>query len=193
MKKIALCALILAQVYGCSVGLQPYPDGDRLFQDSQTLWEIRIDRGGEKLFAGLLALERKGESLDAVLLDGTGIKLLEERVLASGEVVNISTLPAIRNKRLAPLLGKGLHRLFFDFEIYGEGVCRRDGLFELCFGAQSEGHLIKLRRLGPLILWSVDYFIKNSDAALKVNSARLDSGWPAPSLDLKRSGGVAEN
>jgi len=193
MKKIALCALILAQVYGCAVGLQPYPDGDRLFQDSQTLWEIRIDRGGEKLFAGLLALEMKGGSLDAVLLDGTGIKLLEERVLASGEVVNISTLPAIRNKRLAPLLGKGLHRLFFSFGEEEAEACRRHGLLEYCFGVESDGHLVKLRRLGPFVLWSVDYFVNNYDSSLGVNTARLNSGWFAPTLSLKRNVAVSEN
>jgi hypothetical protein len=192
VKKVLLLAFVFAQLYGCAAGLKPYPDGDGLFPDEQSLWEIRINRGGSQLFAGLLVLDRKGQSLEAVLLDGTGIKLLAERVLASGEVENVSVSPAVRNKRLAPLLGDGLHRMIFSFGEEGGSACYRDGLFEYCFGAESESHLVKFKRLGPFVLWSVDYFINKYDSTIAVDNARLDSNWPVPSLILKRSGGASE-
>jgi hypothetical protein len=113
MKKVLLLIILLSQVYGCGVALQPYPHSAELFADDQTLWQVRIGRGESQLFSGLLALNKKGQVLEAVLLDSTGIKLLEEKVLSSGEVEIVSALPAVRNKRLGPFLGEGLFRLFF--------------------------------------------------------------------------------
>ncbi|MFN2366685.1 MAG: hypothetical protein ABR523_09530 [Desulfurivibrionaceae bacterium] len=191
MIKRLVYLLMLASLYGCAVGLQPYPEADKLFPDGQTLWEIGIDRGGSRLFAGLLALDLKEDALEAVLLDGTGIKLLEERGSASGELEKVAIFPAVGNKRLAPLLGEGLHRVFLAGEEGGQ-VCRRQGLFELCFGVESRGHLVKLKRLGPFVLWSVDYFINKYDSVEVIDKARLDSGWWSPALHLKRRLGAVK-
>ncbi|MEN8134598.1 MAG: hypothetical protein ABFS18_03550 [Thermodesulfobacteriota bacterium] len=189
MKKVLLLIILLSPIYGCGVALQPYPHSSGLFTDGQTLWQARIGRGESQLFAGLLALNKKGPVLEAVLLDSTGIKLLEEKVLASGEVEIISALPAVRNKRLGPFLGEGLFRLFFVPPGFTEEPCRRQGLFELCFGSEDEEHLVKLRRLGPFVLWSGDYFINNYDSGPMVIGARLNGGWLTPYLQLERSGG----
>ena len=188
MKKVLLFIILLSQVYGCGAGLQPYPQSAELFPDGQTLWEIRLGRGDSQLFAGLLALNKKGEGLEAVLLDSTGIKLLEERVSASGEVEIISALPAVRNKRLGPFLGEGLFRLFFIPTGFSDESCRRQGLFELCFGVEDDGHLVKFRRLGPFVLWSGDYFINNHDSEPLLTGAKLNGGWLTPYLQLDRSG-----
>lgn len=184
MKKLLLLIPVIVQLYGCAAGLKPYPAGAGLFPEGQSLWGIRLDRGGSRLFAGLLVLEGKRQGLDAVLLDSTGIKLLEERVLPSGELENVSVLPAVGNKRLAPLLGEGLHRVFFPFAEVG-APCYRDGLFKYCFGAESEGHLVKSKRLGPFVLWSADYFINKYDSTVAIDKVRLDSGWFSPSLVLE--------
>jgi hypothetical protein len=188
MKKMLLLIILLSQVYGCGVGLRPYPQSAELFPDGQTLWQVRIGRGESQLFAGLLALNKKGEGLEAVLLDSTGIKLLEEKVLSSGEVEIISALPAVRNKRLGPFLGEGLFRLFFSTTGFTDEPCRREGLFELCFGVDDEEHLIKFRRLGPFVLWSGDYFINNHGSEPMVTGARLNGGLLTPYLQLDRSG-----
>jgi len=188
MKKMLLLIILLSQVYGCGVALQPYPQAAGLFPDGQSLWKIRLGRGESRLFAGLLALNKKGEALEAVLLDSTGIRLLEEKVLSSGEVEIISALPAVRNKRLGPFLGEGLLRLFFVPTGFTDELCRRQGFFELCFGAEAEDHLVKFRRLGPFVLWSGDYFINNYDSEPLVTGARLKGGWLTPYLHLERSG-----
>ena len=188
MKKVLLLIILLSQVYGCGVALQPYPHSSGLFPDGQTLWTIRIGRGESQLFAGLLALNRQGDELEAVLLDSTGIKLLEEKVFSSGEVEIISALPAVRNKRLGPFLGEGLFRLFFIPTGFIEEPCRRQGLFELCFGGEEEDHLVKLRRLGPFVLWRGDYFINNYNSEPVVAGARLNGGWLTPFLQLDRNG-----
>lgn len=188
MKKVLLLTVILSLACGCAPSLRFYPGHQELFPDGQTLWEVRIGRGDSQLLAGLLALNKKGEKLEAVLLDSTGIKLLEEKVYSSGAVEVVAALPPLRNKRLGPFLGEGLFRLFFMPDGLNDQGCRRDGLVALCFGAESEEHLVKLQRLGPFVLWSGDYFINYDESDRVIAGARLNGGWLTPYLQIQRSG-----
>ncbi|MBU0483430.1 MAG: hypothetical protein KKB30_02815 [Proteobacteria bacterium] len=193
MRWLGLVLIVaLSQVYGCATGLRPYADSSELFTDGQTLWEVRIGRGSSQRFAGLLALNKKGEVLEVVLLDSTGIKLLEEKVLATGKVEIVSALPVVRNNQLGSFLGEGLFRLFFNSTEFTAEPCRGDGLFELCFGLEEEGHLVKFKRLGPFVLWSGDYFISNYDSLDVLTGAVINGGWLTPYLKLKKSGGRPE-
>jgi hypothetical protein len=188
VKTRLLFIILCCHLSGCGAGLQSYSHPEELFSEGQTLWKVRIDRGDSQLFAGLLALNKKDAVLEAVLLDSTGIKLLQEKILATGALEVVSALPAVRNKRLAPFLGEGLFRLFFIPDRVTDGPCHREGLFALCFGVDDQGQLVKFRRLGPFVLWSADYFINGYDAAPVLTGARLNSGWLTPSLQLEKSG-----
>lgn len=187
MKKVLLLILLSCQLAGCTSVLYPYPQAAELFPDGQSLWQIRLGRGESQLFTGLLALDKKQDRLTAILLDSTGIKLLEESVRSSGEVEIITQLPAVRNKRLAPFLGKGLLRLFFNTPDSHNEPCRRNGLFELCFGVNDKGQLIKSSNMGPFVLWSSDYFINNDGSTPILTETRLNAGWFTPSLQLNRN------
>jgi hypothetical protein len=189
MTKVLLLVAVCLQVYGCAgTSLQPYPRAEELLPAGQTLWRARIGRGDSQLFAGLLVLNKTGQDLEAVLLDSTGIKLLEEKIRASGVVTIVATLPPLRNQRLGSFLGTGLHRLFSSPEGVATQPCRRDGLLALCFGMAEPGHLRKFRRLGPFVLWSGDYFINNYDSTAEITGARLNAGWLTPYLHLEKSG-----
>lgn len=189
MKRILLFIVVLSQIYGCAASLKPYPASSELVTDGQSLWTARIGRGDSQLFAGLLALNKKGEELGAVLLDSTGIKLLEEKILATGDVEVVSSMAAVRNKRLGPFLGEGLFRLFFNHQGMNNEPCRQDGLFELCFGIDDEEHLVIFKRLGPFVLWSGDYSINSYDSGSELTGARLNSGWLTPYLHLEKNEG----
>lgn len=188
MKKIFLVLLVLTLTSGCGANLKSYPAEQQLLPAGPTLWEVRIGRHSSQFFAGLLALNKKNAVLEAVLLDSTGIKLVEEKILSTGEVQVISVLPALRNSRLSKLLGEGLARLFFNRQDAGTDPCRREGLLELCFGTKEDGSLVKFRRIGPFVLWSGDYFINNHDSKPVVTGARLNGGWLTPYLQLEKSG-----
>lgn len=188
MKRAMLLIVLLCQVYGCANVLQPYPQAAELFPDGQSLWQIRLGRGESQLFTGLLALDKEQDQLTAILLDSTGIKLMEESILATGKIEVITLLPAVRNKRLAPFLGKGLFRLFFSTTDFKDEPCQRNGLFKLCFGVNDDGQLIKSRNMGPFVLWSSNYFINNHGSTPGLTEVKLNAGWFTPYLQLKKSG-----
>lgn len=187
--RFILLLFLVGLLTGCAAKLQPYGGaGDKLLDD-RSVWTLRIGRGNSQLFAGLLALNRKDGGLEAVLLDSTGIKLLAEKVSAEGEVEIVSILPAVKNRGLAPFLGEALYRLFLlDGGVASAVPCLRGGLITKCFGIDSDGRLVKFRRLGPWVLWSGDYSVIHGGSSPVLARARLNSGWLTPYLELERSG-----
>ena len=186
MRELWLALIFLGLLTGCGGGMVVSTVSPELSVAEPSLWTVRLGRGDQEIFAGLLVLRHEGDAIRAVLLDSTGIKLLEERVSASGEVTVIKAISAVKNKRLPSFLGEGLYRLFFNSEGFDGEVCRRDGFARLCFGEEDSGQLVKLRRFGPFVLWRADYFINNYGSGSVISGARLNSFWPAPYLDLQR-------
>jgi len=189
MKRICMFLIFLGLLSGCGGGLVVSAVSPELPAAEPTLWTLRMGRGDREIFAGLLAMRNEGTVIRVVLLDSTGIKLLEEEISSSGEVTVIKALPAVRDKRLPFFLGEGLYRLFFNAGGDGGEVCRRDGFARLCLGEKDSGGLVKLKRFGPFVLWRADYFINNYGSGPVISGARLNSFWPAPYLDLRRNVG----
>lgn len=184
------CLLLLAlasQLYGCGAGLRNVATSPDLLADQPSLWQLQIGRGDSSIFTGLLVLKPEGEDLHAVLLDSMGIKLLEEKIDQGGNVEVIYAIPMVKDKRLPTFLGGGLHRLFFNNGGFAGRTCRSDGWATVCLGEKAAGHLVKLRRVGPFVLWSADYLINNYDSAAVMTDARLNSGWLVPYLHLKKN------
>ena len=186
MRELWLALILLGLLTGCGGTVVVSAVPPELSVAEPSLWTVRLGRGDQEIFAGLLALRHEGDAIRAVLLDSTGIKLLEERIASSGEVTVIKAISAVKDKRLPSFLGEGLYRLFFNSDGFGGELCRRDGLARLCLGEQDSGQLVKLRRFGPFVLWRAEYFINNYGSSSVISGARLNSFWPAPYLDLQR-------
>ena len=186
MRGICLALICLGLLSGCGGGLVASGVSPELSPSESTLWTLRLGRADREIFSGILALRNEGDVIRAVLLDSTGIKLLEENIFRSGEVTVIKALAAVKDKRLPSFLGEGLHRLFFSSGGFGGEVCRPDGIASLCLGEKGPGRLVKLRRFGPFVLWRAEYFINDHGSGVLVNRARLNSFWPAPYLDLRK-------
>jgi hypothetical protein len=121
-----------------------------------------------------------------VLLDPTGIKLLEGRVQVSGELLGVKALRPVADRGLPDFLGRVLQRLFLLPPPPAGATCRPAGLGELCQGLNEAGRLVRIRRWGPFVLWAADYSINNESAAPLLTSARLAEGWLAPEVGLAR-------
>ena len=116
-----------------------------------------------------------------------GIKLLEEKIGRGGEVEVVSGIEAVTSRRLPVFLGEGIHRLFYVPGAQDGKVCRKDGFVaKVCLGEEADGHLVKLRRIGPFVLWRGDYFINNYGSPEGMSGASLDSGWFVPTLLLEK-------
>ncbi len=136
------------------------------------LWKIRLARGEEELFAGLLVLGREKDQLSFQVLDATGITLLSASVDEAGAVQVKAGVPKVVEGRLAGFLGKALQRIFFVDEM----SCSTD---------EAVGMLrTKEVRWGGVSLWKVEYW--SADNAAEVSQISLDQWWPRPDLFLEK-------
>jgi hypothetical protein len=180
---LALVALLLA---GCATHLRPISAAPALLPAEQTLWKLALRRGGEARYTGLLLLSRDEKGVGMVLLDPTGIKLLEGRVNAAGEVAGVKALRPVADRDLPDFLAGVVQRLFLLAPPPVGETCRPEGFGKLCQGLNPSGQLLRIRSWGPLVLWAADYSINNETAPPLLTGARLDEGWLTPEVGLER-------
>ncbi len=122
----------------------------------ESLWRLEIGRRGE-VFKGLMLLKTMDTDFDMVILDPTGITLVGGRVDFYGRVTVNGGLARVKETGLAPLVGRGLARIFHRPGGQGRNGCRRGRewlrYFEVC-----DDH----------------------------TAIRLDNPWPEPDLKLVR-------
>ncbi|MBU0673134.1 MAG: hypothetical protein KJ950_00655 [Proteobacteria bacterium] len=147
-----------------------------------SLWKLTIGTGDRIRYTGLLALASEAEWMTAILLDGTGIKLIEERIYLDGIVETLFALPAVRQQGLPSYLGQGLFKLFMEWRSPVVGF----HLTHFCLASSEAGLLTKTKKIGPFRLWTAVYVFKNPDGAGEPVKATLDLLWPVPDLNLTR-------
>lgn len=184
--------LLAALLAGCGAHLTPALTNPALLPSEPTLWKLALRRGGEPRYTGLLLLSRADEGIGMVLLDPTGIKLLEGLVKESGVVAEVKALRPVADRGLPDFLGGVVQRLFLLPPPPVGETCRPEGLGKLCQGFNEAGQLVRIRSWGPLVLWAADYSINNETAPPLFTGARLDEGWLTPEVGLERRLETAE-
>lgn len=190
---LALTTLLFtALLAGCGAHLRPTPINPVLLPTEPTLWKLALRRGGEARYTGLLLLRRDEKGVGLVLLDPTGIKLLEGRVNEAGEVTGVKALRPVADRDLPNFLGGVVQRLFLLAPPPAGETCRPAGFGQLCQGLNSAGQLARIRSWGPLVLWAADYSINNDGPAPLLTGARLEQGWLTPEVGLEQRLGPPE-
>lgn len=185
-QRLFMGLVCVALLSGCGARLAPPPSGLELLPAEPSLWKLSLERRGRPLYAGLLLLSRTQEGGRLVLLDATGIKLLEELVASDGEVTGIRALRPVADRGLPVFLGRSIHRLFLSGEPAPGESCLAQASGELCLGLDEAAGLVKIRRWGPFVLWQAAYSINNEGPVRRALEARLDGGWFAPEVKLER-------
>jgi len=187
-----LFPLLAALLAGCAVNLYPAPPAQTQLPDGPTLWKLALRRGGEPLYTGLLLLGQGKEGTGMVLLDATGIKLLEGRVSVSGELSGVKALRPVADRGLPDFLGQAVQRLFLFAPPPVGDTCRPEGWGQLCQGLDESGRLLRIRRWGPWALWRADYSLNNDGLVPVLAGARLGQGLLTPEVGLERRLETAE-
>ncbi|MBW2164212.1 MAG: hypothetical protein JRF43_07185 [Deltaproteobacteria bacterium] len=182
MMRGILFILIIQFISGCGINKIP-EHADQHFQYvEESFWKLTIEQWGTERFTGLLAVRTLGPDFHLVLLDATGIKLMETAMSDGSDVRVVSALKAVRDRSLPKYLSKSISRIF---DTMSDDVnCSRHGLIRICKKKSALDMERKEARFGPFLLWSVDYFY-SKDVTEGLVCAVLQEPWRRSKLTLE--------
>ena len=155
---------------------------ERTNRETQLL-KIRIKQWGNTRFSGLLVLQKHSAEIYYILLDATGVKLLEARVEKNGDYEVIRASGPVKDTKMPDFLAKSLHKIYFIEP--DTAPCGRNMLLWLCMEKSADRHIIKYAQAGPFTLWSIDYkYDNNSTDWFKVS---MSIHWLGVKLILIRT------
>ena len=180
--RLLFSVLLLITIAACSVKeMPPFPEMRRTLADRESLWQMRLEHRGRERFSGILALRSEENNIRMVLLDSTGIKLMEAVVGGNHKFEVVYAMKIVQDHNLPEYLCRSLEKIFL--ETPDELPCSGGWLYRLCRYAVSDGHGRKRASWGPIPLWKVDFLVDTSHP-LTMKRAVLDSPWPGPKLIL---------
>jgi len=147
------------------------------------LMKIRIKQWGNTRFSGLLVLQKHSADVYYILLDATGVKLLEARVEKNGDYEIIRASGPIKDTQMPNFLAKSLQRIYLIEP--DTAPCSRNMLLWLCIEESSDRHIIKYAQAGPFTTWSVDYKYDNNSTDW--HEASMSIPWLGVKLILIRA------
>ena len=106
------CCGIFFILTSCSLSPAIRTDTIGVSSEPNKLLTIRIERWDEELFSGFLGL-RKDAEFSYILLDATGVKLLEAEVSGGGGH-NLQAKGPLKESDLAPFLSEALSRIYLQ-------------------------------------------------------------------------------
>jgi hypothetical protein len=139
---------------------------------SGSLWRIRITHRDKARFSGIIGLEKRGEAVYSVLLDATGLPLLEGLTGIDGKMKIISCVEEVRRRGLPEVIASMLSALYLT---PAREECRwyEFGCTMWESGAASP---VRLRKsFGPLDLWRIDLIPNEQKPRIMVFSVPYQS------------------
>lgn len=184
MKNIVAGFVLLGLVCAASCSLPVKHGGIR--QEGTTgetqLMKIRVKQWGSTRFSGLLVLQKHSAEVYYILLDATGVKLIEARVEKNGDYEIIRTSGLVKDTQMPDFLAKSLQRIYLIEP--DTAPCSRNMLLWLCLEESADQHMIKYARAGPFTTWSVDY--KYDSNSTSWHEASMSIPWLGVKLILIR-------
>jgi hypothetical protein len=117
------------------------------------LLSIRIERWDTVRFSGLLGLRETAEGLYYVLLDATGVKLLEVEVAGDGSDTLLRLDGPLKKTDFAPFLSEALLRIYLQ-EPVGR-PCSGSWVYQVCREDGEDNGWRKIGQVGPFKVWQV--------------------------------------
>jgi hypothetical protein len=151
-RALVLCLLLSA----CSLPVQTGSNLPMLKAASPSrLLQIQITSWGTPRYTGLLGLQFHDSGLTYMLLDATGIKLLESQVSQDGDSTITQAAGKLRESGLPEFLSSSLRKIYLIMP--ATEPCADTLLLHFC-AEMTNGRLVrKHAAAGPFTLWEASY------------------------------------
>lgn len=126
---------------------------DLIPDDSPQLKNIIIKSFGTQKFSGLLGLAEQQDGLYYLLLDATGLKLLEVEVYSNGDYTIKYGIKRLADSRLPQILARSLRNIYIIEP--AKLPCATDFVYNFCEEPVDRDTKIKYTRYGPFPGWKV--------------------------------------
>ncbi len=189
MMRWILLILIIQFISGCSINKIPEYNDQHFPYVEESVWKLTLEQWGIERFTGLLAVRTLGPDFHLVLLDATGIKLLETIKSNGSDIRVVAAVKAARDRGLPEYLAKSTSRIF---ETMSDDVnCSTHGFIRICKKKPALDMERKEACFGPFVIWSVDYFY-NKDVTEGFVGAVLQEPWRRSKLTLELFQGLSD-
>ena len=182
MRSCLLCCYVCCVLAGCSVTqVIPTLDGDSKDNRNGQLLNIRVERWHTLRFSGLLGLREDSAGLYYVLLDATGVKLLEAELARDVDHNLLRVSGALKESEFAPFLSEALARIYFVEPT--ELPCSGSWFYTVCRETITDGGWRKYGQAGPFTVWQIS--AERKDGAEDDDSVVYRHPWLGVSISLK--------
>lgn len=169
------CSLLLA----CSFPGGKYSNTDVLkIKKEAVLYTISIEQWGEMRFSGILALQFRQESLYYMLLDATGVTLVEAEVSLTDGHRLVRAMGPLKTSELPNSLSTALKRIYLLNP--PQGPCSQGFISRFCIEVAEQREWQKYVRVGPFTVWEAEH----SDRG---DGERIDTTYTQPWLGVRIS------
>ncbi|MCJ7600553.1 MAG: hypothetical protein MUO63_03515 [Desulfobulbaceae bacterium] len=161
MKNVFVWIVLCFVCTACSlpIKLNNMPEEVEVRTGDSQLMNIRIERWGTTRFSGLIALQERGSGIFYVLLDATGVKLMEALVKEDGNHELVRAHGSLKDMQLPEFLSESLQKIYL---IEPDTLpCSRTLLLWFCMEKSEDNRWHKYAQAGPFSLWSVDYYAES--------------------------------
>lgn len=151
MRTFILLCCSLPFLLSCSLPRSVFAPGDPGEDRPGRLMSIRIERWDTLRFSGLLGVRETASGLDYVLLDATGVKLLQAEVAGDGGYRMLQESGPLHRSRLPQFLAEALARIYLQEP--DRLPCTGSWLYRLCREAGEGDFSVKSGHAGPFTVW----------------------------------------
>lgn len=155
-----------------------------LAESAGRLLNIRVERWDTLRFSGLLGLQEKERGLCYVLLDATGVKLLEAEVAGDGHHNLLRVSGPLKKSDFAPFLSEALARIYLQEP--DELPCAGSWFYRLCRQDSGDSGWEKYGQAGPFTVWQVSADRKRRTSGDADESVIYRQPWLGVKISIER-------
>lgn len=135
-----------------------------IIEDKAKIYNIVIKRWDKLEYSGLLAVKKSHEGLHYILLDPTGVKLLESEIQVQTSESETVAGGVLAHSKLRNFLDTVLQRVYLTYP--HKLPCDWNGVLQFCYRKQNRTDWTKITKVWPFVYWEALKEVNRGDSQI---------------------------